>query len=300
MLRRGLHIGIAVVLLLGVALTVLATLEELPNVDWRFRPGWFGLGVAAIALALFLNAELWRRTLQALGPRLAPLPAASIWFTSGLGRFVPTSLLMPIVRIAMAGREGVPQRICLASVVYEVALGVSAGLVFGAYFVVNLPELQDESGRFLVLVLPVAALTVLHPQIFHTAADLALERLGRERLPLALGMGMVVKLISLYVVSYLLAGAGVFSLAQIVHPLGAGDLIIVSGAFAAATALGLLAFVLPAGLGAREAALAVALSPIMPGPAAVTVAILARLVQIGLELGLALGTQLVYTRAPRV
>ena len=56
------------------------------------------------------------------------------------------------------------------------------------------------------------------------------------------------------------------------------------GAFAVGTALSLIAFVLPGGVVAREAGLALALSPVMPAAPAIAVAVLARIVQLVLEL----------------
>src|SRR5215207_7541413 len=124
-MRRGLHIAIGLVVLLGIALAVWGTLSEFPEVDWRWRPISLALGVVGTATFLVLNAELWRRLLHALGPELHPLPATTIWFVSGLGRFVPTSLLTPMIRTAMSEREGVPKRITLVSVIYEIALALS-------------------------------------------------------------------------------------------------------------------------------------------------------------------------------
>src|SRR5919108_1218137 len=157
-LRRGLHAGIAIVLVLGVGLAVVAALGDFPDVDWRFRPVALLLAVVAFTAYLLGSAEIWRRLLHALGPDLPPLRANAIWFASGLGRYVPTALLLPMIRMAMAEREGVPKRITLASVVYEVALFFTGSVVVGAYFVITLPDLEGIWERYLVLVLPAIAL----------------------------------------------------------------------------------------------------------------------------------------------
>jgi uncharacterized membrane protein YbhN (UPF0104 family) len=274
-MRRGLHIAIAVLVLLGVVLAIWGALNEFPNVDWRWRPVGLALGIIGTAAFLLLNAELWRRLLHALGPELHPLPASTIWFVSGLGRFVPTSLLTPMIRTAMAEREGVPKRICLVSVIYEIALALSGALVVAAYFIVNLPDLEGEWARFLAIGLPVIALIVLQPGIFHRLTVRALERLGRPGIPQALGPGRIIEF-----------------LGQSIYPMGADDIVTVLGAFAVGTTIGIIAFVVPAGLVAREAGLAVALSPIMPTAPAVAIAVLARIVQIATEALLATLTQI--------
>jgi len=66
--RRGLHIGIGLIVVLSVGLAAFAATGDLPDVDWRLRPA--ALVLAALGLGLFLvaNAEIWRRILRALGP----------------------------------------------------------------------------------------------------------------------------------------------------------------------------------------------------------------------------------------
>ena len=210
---------------------------------------------------------------------------------------MPTSLLLPVLRAAMAEREGAPKRITLASVAYEMSLFFTAALIVGAYFVIDLPDLQDSPGRFLVVVLPVLALVALHPRVFHTLADRALARLGRAKLPLSLPEASVLGFVGLYAVTYGVAGLSVYALAQCVYPVGAGDAVTVVGAFAVGTALSIIAFVLPGGLVAREAGIALALSPVMPAAPAVAVAVLARILQMALEVLLATITPLLARRA---
>jgi glycosyltransferase 2 family protein len=294
--RRGVHAGIAIIVVLSIGLAAFTAAGDLPDVDWRFRPLALTLAVLAIATSLLANAGIWRRILRALGPELPQRRARAIWFTSGLGRYVPTSLLLPMMRVAMAEREGAPKRISLASIAYEMSLFFTAALILGAYFVIDLPELQDDPGRFLVIVLPVLAVFALQPRIFHNLADRALRRLGRATLPLSLPGPRVLEFVGLYAITYVVAGLGLFALASCVYPVGADDLVTVVGAFAVGTALSILAFVLPGGLVAREAGIALALSPVMPAAPAVAVAVLVRIVQLGLEVLLATVTPLLARR----
>lgn len=295
--RRGLHAGIAIIVVLSIGLAAFSAAGDIPHVDWRFRPVALALSLIALTVGLLANAEIWRRILRALGPELPAPRARAIWFTSGLGRYVPTSLLLPVLRSAMSEREGVPKRITLASVAYEMALFFTAALILGAYFVIDLPDLQDSPGRYLVLALPVLALVALHPRIFHTLADRALERLGRAKLPLSLRMGRVFEFVGLYALTYVIAGVALYGFAQSVYPVDSGDMVTVIGAFAVGTALSIIAFVLPGGLVAREAGIALALSPVMPAAPALAVAVLSRIVQMGVEVLLAVITPLLARRA---
>jgi len=289
-LRRGLHAAIGIMVVLGVGLAVVAAVGDFPKVDWRFRPLALALAVAGLTVFLIAAAEIWRRLLHVLGPELKPLRAQGIWFTSSLGRYVPTSLLLPMLRVAMCNRDRIPGRISTASVVYEFSLFLAANLAVAAYFIITLPQLAGDWERWIVVAIPFVAIVLLQPRIFHTLADGALERLGRGRLPLSLPGRRLIGFAALYVVDLLIAGLATYCLAQSVYPVGFDDLPTVVGSFAVGTGLSIVAFVIPGGLGAREAGMALALSAVMPTAPAVAIAVLSRLLQLGLEVILALAT----------
>jgi glycosyltransferase 2 family protein len=288
LLRRGLHIVVALIVVLGVGLAAVAAIGDFPDVDWRFRPLALMLSVLLFTAFLIPAADVWRRLLRALGPEVGLVRAQAIWFTSALGRYVPTALLLPMLRVAMAGREGVPRRVALASVAYELPLFLTANFAVGAYFVITLPDLEGEWARYLVLVFPAVAVIALQPRIFHPLADRALVRMGREPLPVSLPGRRILEFVALYAVILVLAGLSVYCLAQSVYPVGASDLPTVIGSFAVGTTLSYLAFIIPGGLGAREAGMALALYPIMPAAPALAIAVLSRILQLALEVALAI------------
>ncbi len=63
------------------------------------------------------------------------------------------------------------------------------------------------------------------------------------------------------------------------------------GAFAVASAFALIGFLVPGGLGVREVAMTLALSPVMPTVPAIAVAVLSRILQIAIEVAGALWGQ---------
>jgi hypothetical protein len=282
-LRRGLHAAIAIVLVLGVGLAIVGSAHEFPDVEWRWRPVSLGLGILGFFALMLVSAEIWMGILRGLGSHLDRQTGVRIWFVSGLGRFVPTSLLLPMVRMAAAEREGVPKRICLASIFYEYTIVLTATLTVGAYSFITLPGLHDHAERWLALLVPLLGLAFVQPAVFRRAADWGLSRLGREKLPVVLDARHSTTLLLAYMAASALGGLSVYALAQCVYPLGTHDIPTVIGAFALGTFIGMIAFVLPGGLVAREAGLAVGLSPIMPTAPAIAIAVIARLVQISVE-----------------
>ena len=297
--RRALHVGIGLILLLGVALALVAAFNEVPDLEWRFRIGWVLLGFLGFALYTLASSEVWRRLLISLGPELRPRPALAIWCSSSLGRYVPTGLLVPVIRIAMSEGQGVSKRICLASVVYETALAFTAAVILGAYFIIDLPDLSGEPARFLILAVPVVTLACLHPRVFRRFADLVFHRLGRESLPVVLPVGCSIEFVGLYAATMVIGGASLYALAQGVYHVDGDDWLIVVGAWSVSAAISLVAFIIPGGLVAREAAITLALAPVMPAAPALAVALLSRIAQLVFEVVFAALSPLLLRSATR-
>jgi hypothetical protein len=299
--RRGVLPALKVlVVLVALICAGLALRDELVRLDTdglRFEPGWFGLAVVGFAALQFMHAGLWRQQLLRLDLWLEPRRARAIWSTSAIARYVPTSMLMPTLRIAMSERYGIPKRRCLASLVYEAALALAGALVVAGYFVVELPELREHAVRWLAVVLPLLAVVFLHPRIFGPVSARLLTRIGRDPLERLLPERTLVGLWAAYAASFVLAGLALFALAESLYPVGLSSLPQVAGAFAVGFAVSVLAFMLPGGLGAREAGLAAALAPVMPTAIAIAVAVVVRLVQIVIELAFAGLTPLIARRA---
>jgi len=283
-LMRVLRYGLVALVVAFLVFAVASQWQRLPEQDWRFEPGWLALSVFGFGGMLALNAEMWRMVLAGLGQPIDRARSRQIWASSLLARYVPTNALLIVGRVSMAAKEGVPQRICLASIVYEVALGVAGALTVGAYAVIGLDVLAAQPLRYLVLVLPLAALASLHPAIFHPLANFGLTRIGREPLPRTLRPRTLLACWAVSVTMFLVAGLGVYAFAKSLYPVSVEDLPTLVSSWAVGFTVSVLAFVLPAGLGAREAGLVAALAPVLPTSVALAVTVAARIMVTGVEL----------------
>jgi glycosyltransferase 2 family protein len=202
-----------------------------------------------------------------------------------------------VTRAAMAERVGVPRRTTVASMVYEVPLTLCGAMVVGYWFFLRLPGLDSTLVKVALGLFPVGALAALHPAVFHRVADRALARMGRGRLERSLSFARVVSLAGLYAATFVVAGVGTYAFARALHAVDAGDTATVMGSFALAYAVSIFGFVLPAGLGAREAAFTAALAPALPAPVALAVAVGVRVLQMGVEIAYASVTPLFARRS---
>jgi glycosyltransferase 2 family protein len=197
-------------------------------------------------------------------------------------------MLMPIVRLRMSHTRDVPRDVCLASVVYEAVLVNCGAACVAAYFIVTLPELHGDPWRWGILVAPVAAISLLHPRLLAFLSGKLLRRMGRLPLSTYLSLEHLLGFTLGYVASFVLAGTSLVAVVLMLYPLAWEAVPTVIGAMAIGFIASAFAFILPGGLGAREATLVVALSPVMPAFVATATAVAARLIQLGIEVILAL------------
>jgi hypothetical protein len=191
---------------------------------------------------------------------------------------------MVVGRVVMAERHGVSKRGCLASIVYEAGLAVVTAVMVGAYFVITLPRLEDQPARYAILIVVPLALVVLHPRVFQRLADFALRKLGRATLPANLPFGRVLELALVYLAGWVAMGVGVVGFAAALHPLDLEDVAYTAAAYPVAFCVAVVTFVVPGGLGTRDAALAIALAAVLPGAVATAIAVGFRIFQTAIEL----------------
>jgi uncharacterized membrane protein YbhN (UPF0104 family) len=282
--RRAIEIGIVALAVAFLAAFVATQWGRLPDYDWEFRPLWLALSAIGVILFYAIQAEAWRAILRSLGEDLDARTARSIWAKSLVARYVPTNALMVVGRVVMAERHGVGKRACLASIVYEAGLAVATAVMVGAYFVITLPRLADQPARYAILVVVPLALVVLHPRVFRRLADFALRKLGRAGLPAALPPGRVLELALVYLIGWAAMGLGVVGFAAALHPLDGDDVAYAAAAYPVAFCAAVVTFVVPGGLGTRDAALAVSLAAVLPGAVATAIAVGFRIFQTAIEL----------------
>lgn len=283
-LRHAVRVLVVAIVAVSVAAVLLSQVKGLRKFDWQFHPGWLMIALVIFLISPGIYAELWRRILAAMGCHLRLSRGWAILSVSLLARYVPTQLLMPITRISMSAREGVPRRICLGSIVYEFALAAAAALAVSAAFLVQLHSLKHQPERWAIVVVPVAALVVLHPRLFGTLSRLVLGRVGREPLPILLSTRHVLVFFTGYVASCLFVGAGVMATLRAVHSVALSDAAIVLTSWSVGYAGALIAFFVPGGLGVRDGATASVLATAVPTTVAIAVAVLVRVIQTGAEL----------------
>ena len=259
--------------------------------DWQFDAGWLALSGVAFLVYYFAQAGFWWMLLRGCGAPSPFWPAASVWGKSILARYVPGNVFMFVGRAWMSHSRGLSVERVSAAMVYEQALGICGALLAVA---VLFPFWEYRPGVTALSLIAIPVLVVLmHPRVFGPLAGWALRLLHRAPLEVTLGFGSVLAMLVLFMLDWLVAGAGAWLLARSITGLDASALPLVIVAYALAYVAGMVAFFIPSGIGVREAVLTASLSRELPGGVALTWALLLRLwvtvvelVFVGLVVGL--------------
>lgn len=279
------RVVIAVVVLAVVVWGVVRSRDEIVVALRRVDALSVVLATGLAAAGTGLTMVGWRVLLADLGSPLHPAPAASIFFVGQLGKYLPGSVWTVVAQADMAVRLGVPRR--RTGVAGLVALGMSVltGLLVA---VPAVPYLVRGSGLGLEIVLGVVAVLLLGvcwPPVLGRLVAVGLRLLRREPLEHELSARAVLLTLGCYAASWLCFGLHTLVLARAVGLRG-GATAALTG-YALAGVAGMVAVVLPAGLGAREGLLTLLLGPWLPAGGAVAVAILSRFVVTVVDLAVA-------------
>ena len=255
--------------------------EVASTVDIRWSVAALASIVVLLTYALLI--ETWRQVLEALGGRLAPVPAAIIWLGSSLARYLPLAGWQIGVMSLMAKRRNVPLAISAATSIVVTATNLLTGLLVFSVASSTVPAVQGSRAW---LVFGGVVALVVAPLVLPRLAAIAKMVSGRELAIPSITLRPVVIGIVGTAAAWVMYGIAFWILSQSIFPDTsrsiAGCIALYTGSYIA----GLLAIVPPAGLGAAEFAM-IELSGrlgMFDPPEAAVLAIVVRVWRTGLEI----------------
>ena len=220
--------------------------------------------------ALFAGQTSVKPTLRA---------SAQIYYIGQLGKYVPGSIWAVVAQSEL----GLGHRINRSRSA-TVALGALAVLVVTGSGVAALVLGMTSPGSlrsywWVLLVLP-AGVCLLSPTVFNRLIRLALRVTHREVATDGIGARSLAASSGWALVMWGFFGAHVWVLAEALGTSSPDVAATCVGAFALAWVVGLLVVIAPAGAGAREAALVLALGPVLARPEALVLALVSRILMV--------------------
>ncbi len=233
--------------------------------------GAFAFGAAG----LFAWMLGWRTFLVGLGSPMPLRPAFRITAISALGKYVPGKVWALVTQIEMAREHQVPRARSFSATMLAIATSTACGLAVAA---VTLPLSSAAARERYWWLFPLAPvlLACLHPRIVTWGLDTALRIVRRPPLEHPVGLGATLVAVVWTLAGWLLFGVHLWLLCMAVGGDGPSLPFVATGAYALAFVAGFLVFIAPGGIGAREGAMVVVLSPVLPAGAPIVVALASR------------------------
>jgi glycosyltransferase 2 family protein len=275
------HLKLAVKFLVVAAIlffilhTLVRGLAELRQYDLHFN-GFlllFSLPVFLLSYAVPTGVWLWLLKCQRCGP-IPFVEAYRIWFYSFMGRYVPGKVTLVAVRAEMAYERGIPRLVTTSVAFVEVvfstfsAILLSLPIQFSSYRQFLLPTFIFLGGAMLGLLL-------MQRERFVSFVKQHVPGLKRLQ-PLYLPPRLVLGGLLLYTAYWILAGVALgFFLASFLQ-IDLRSLFLIIPSFALACVGGMLALLMPSGIGVRELIFATLLQLVFAKELAYAVSVAAR------------------------
>ncbi len=265
-----------------LAAALARNVDSLLAFDWEVRPLILLGSLAALVVSFLWGVWIWRMVLLRFGVRTAWRPLCRTWFLSNLGRYIPGKVWQFVGAAQLGAETGLSRLTVVSSLLVHTGVNLVAAT---AVCLAILPAHLDLPGAaaWAPALIPLL-LVAVHPRVIHLANGL-FQRVARR--PVAEWEGSWrdgAVLLGMSLIGWVVLGVSFYLMVQALAPVGIAALPLLVAANAAAFLAGYLVFVAPAGLGAKEGALAALLSLLFPLPVAVALAVAARVWTVVAEL----------------
>ena len=246
-----------------------------------FALAWWQLVLSLLALipGVLLGMLMWRTVMIGIlrSRHLAPEGKGlnQIYLVGQIGKYLPGSVWAFVLQMELGRKNGLARAQVFAASLISTGITIGASLVVGS---LALPVLvgHQPSLQWLYVLLPVVLLA-MNPHVVTFLVNIVLKIFRRPPLPERIRARTMIESFALGVAMYFFYGLHLWILSSHETALSLGNLLILTGALSLGMTAGVLAFLLPAGVGAREFILYIALAGLMTGGAATAIAALSRI-----------------------
>lgn len=277
-LHRAIQIGRWLVVAAVVSAVGYAMVSQWDSIVRTFQMlSWKSLAatIAAIALAMLCGVKVWQHLLAAMGTEISFGHAAQVNLVGQLGKYLPGSVWAFLLQAQLGKQFRIPRARALVSLLLTAGLTIVTALTLGA--MLAQPLAQRWGGWAWLLAAGPLTLVTLLPPVLTRIANLALRLMRRLQLDANLRAAEVAKAIGWSFAAAFLYGLHLWLLTGSLAKQTLSGYFLATGAIALAMAAGFIAFVLPSGIGVREAILVGALAPIATVDQALAIALASRI-----------------------
>jgi uncharacterized membrane protein YbhN (UPF0104 family) len=234
------------------------------------------IAISAVVAGMFSTVKVWQHLLAALGTNLAYRRAVQINLVGQLGKYLPGSVWSFLLQVELGRRYQVPRARAMVTLILSAGLAIATALTVSVFAVE--PLLGKWGNAAWLLALGPLALLMLVPRVLTWISNNLLRLMRRPKLDQPIVVRHLPWALGWSIFSWLLFGVSIWGLVSSLGELSFRNYLLVTGVFALAMAAGFVAFVLPSGVGVREAVIVAGLAPLLPTGPALAFALASRLI----------------------
>jgi glycosyltransferase 2 family protein len=306
-LQRLAQPALLILALLFIAAWLHSQWPELRSHPWQLHGGWLVASGVLLVAAFILEASIWWCALRILGGELAFRSGMRIWFISAVARYVPGNIWQPLSMVVFCRQRGVQLETTVTSIalyqainllavvpIATVYLGSTGNFGLLAPWLGPLPAQLAFAGLLPILVF------LARPGWLLALLNYVLERFGRRALPIRLSSRQLLGLMSVAVFDWALWGSGFACVTFALRTYTFAEQLAfwphLLASYPIAYAIGYLSFLMPSGLAIREGVLYMVLAPVLGEGVTTVAALIMRIWQVLLEVGVATAIVVVLSR----
>jgi len=219
----------------------------------------------------------WKLILKELGVSLPFLKGLKIIFYSQLGKYLPGKIWTFAGRIYFCQKIGISNSKTFLSMVLEMALTTISGIFIFLASLLFSSKFRTDINPFLLATVAVLVFVIIHPKVLVRIINFFLRLIKKEQVRIELNFSQIFMIMAYYCIIWLCFGIAFYFLINSVTFITPSKIPIITGSFAIASTIGLIALFAPAGLGVREGILSLLLSNFFPLSLAILLSFLCRI-----------------------
>lgn len=258
--------------------------ELLANYPWQIRPDWLLYALVAFLVDFFLVIWIWHLLVARLARYHNLYRTVKIYLHANLSRRIPGMVWYIASRAVLYQDVGVSKtQISLLSGL-ELAFFMISGFVTTLLtlpFWSGIDEILSPTSQFwLFFVMAPVSVALVHPRVLQKVWQFT----SRSTPAQALRWRDTAVWLGLYILTWLVGGLVLFSVINFFQPAPVSELMMIIGIWALSGTISLAGFFTISFVGLREVTLTVLLTPIIPMPVTLIIAITIRLMWLAGEL----------------
>ena len=278
LVRRALQIGRVALILAVLTGVVYAMISEWDGVVATFRRlGALEIigAVLCVVVGLICGAKTWQQQLAAMGTKVKFTSAAQVNLVGQLGKYLGSGALAILLQAQLGKRFKIPRARALVALMIAVGISIVTALSLAVFIAARLAE---EYGNWLwITAVGPVALVMVYPPLLSWIANVVLKMMRRVPMTTPMLPRPVAASVGWAYASWFAFGLHLWLVSGAIAHQTLSGFISCIAAMALAMAAGSVAFILPGGIGVREAIIVAALAPIASVQQALAIALASRI-----------------------